>query len=180
MKPNLSEVERATDQLSKAIDRYEQLVAEEKYESQNLALYAAKLNIYGNSSLELTKALMTLSSGAIGLLIALPTYRQDSALSGFTLIATIIAFAAFILCVCSTIYILKTNGNFLIDSITNKEKAAVSACKLRFAESLSIVMFAIGIMGAISLATHGRIYQKEMSDDRQETIPKTTPSAPKA
>jgi len=160
-------INKSVEDLEKALDRYESLDLDTQ---KKVAYYASQLNMYGNSSLELVKALMTLSSGAIGLLIALPALKDRTASSCFEITLTITTFAAFIFCVCCTVFILKTNGNFLIESIIGSEKEKSEAKRLMWAEWLAIASFAIGIVGAATLATYAKIGPKEMNNGGSEKV----------
>lgn len=167
-------LEQTIEKLEHALSRYEDI---EVLTQKKVAFYAAQLSMYGNSSLELVKALMTLSSGAIGLLIALPAFKERSASGCFEITLTIATFAAFIFCVCCTVFILKTNGDFLIESITGSPKQKSQASLLMWAERLAIGAFAFGILGAATLATYAKISPKEMNNGRSEEVRATASSA---
>lgn len=109
-------------------------------DQKEVEYYAAKVNAWFNSRIEYDKSLLTLSAGAIGLLVTLLiTVRINSFELLFLFFAAIISF---VICIIAVLAIFLRNTKYLEALIAgNRTNDPV----LRFLDLLSISSFIIGI-----------------------------------
>jgi len=110
-------------------------------EEKKIQYYAANCNAWFNTKLERDKTLITLSTGAIGLLVTLITTVGTSEL--FILVSYIFAIILFMTCSVSVIIILDKNAKHIEASLKNRNETNDS---LKYLDIVALYSFIIGIV----------------------------------
>lgn len=110
-------------------------------ENEDEIFRSAVINAWVNSKMERDKSLLTLSSGGIGLLVTLLSFKD--VYSECELIFYAISFLAFVTCICSVLFIFTKNPNYL-ERLLNEDN--VDGDKLLgFFDYAALISFCIGI-----------------------------------
>jgi energy-converting hydrogenase Eha subunit E len=110
-------------------------------EEKEVQYYSALVNAWFTTKLEKDKTLITLSAGAIGLLVTLITTVGTSNL--FVLISFILAILCFITCTISLIYVFDRNAIYLEKL---KDNQSVTDQQLKCFDKITFWSFILGIV----------------------------------
>lgn len=151
------ELAKLAEQITAQIDRYEELkvIEEENFDNSERGRihYGSRLSLYGQLSLELDKSILGLSSGGIGLLMAIKIPSSTNLLSPCQLFLTKalygIAFFSFLIAVVSVLLSFKYSKAEVVDSYKrqNGEKSPWNG-KIKAADKASQFTFVLGLISA--------------------------------
>ncbi|CBL45539.1 Conserved hypothetical protein [gamma proteobacterium HdN1] len=145
-------------------------VAKEVERQKDIAHYAASVEAWISTSLELDKSLLALSSGGIALII---TFISTVGLKTVEMaVMSICAILSFLVCVVSVLYIFRKNKDHLKKSIQGVE---VSDPSLAFADKIAAYSFGlaailsavIGVSAAINSLVNGR---NSVSEEKKRPV----------
>lgn len=140
-------------------------------EPKDVEFYAANLNAWFNTRFELDKSLLTLSAGAIGLLITL--ISTVGAKSIESLILYFLSLVCFILCLGALLLIFRGNAKHLEEVVNNQ---ATNDPFLKILDRAAALSFMLGVIFAsiigISTAINTYIEKEHVMSDKKN-IPGT-------
>lgn len=137
---------------------------------KKIQYYAAICNAWFASKLQRDKSLLTLSAGAIGLLVTLLT--TVGAFSKLQIHLYALAILCFIICLISTISIFQRNADYL-DKLVNEEKSSDPVIKCLDKTAYGSFILGIIISFMIGISSGIAIYNKQedsMNDKKVENI----------
>ena len=123
------------------------VITDDQREKRELAHYAATVTAWFNTRMEHDKSLLTLSTAAIGVLVALASKITLSSIT--LLILYVVALLSFILCLATVLGIYRHNSKHLEDLI---QKGAESDRVLGFLDWAALGTFGAGIVISSLLA----------------------------
>jgi hypothetical protein len=124
---------------------------------KQIAYYASILQAWQNTKMELDKNILTLSSGAIGLLVTfINTFGVKTQCE---IILYIISIGAFLIAIISSLMIFNNNAKYL--EKINQDSTYTNDPILGFLDKTLIITFVIGIIGTILLSIVSITNQKE-------------------
>ncbi|MEY3996745.1 MAG: hypothetical protein RL344_1088 [Pseudomonadota bacterium] len=139
---------------------------EEKKEAKDVEFYAATVNAWFNTKFERDKSLLTLSSGAIGLLITLISTIGVKSVE--SLILYVFALICFIVCLASLLWIFSRNAKHLEDVVRER---ALNDPLLKVLDHTAVLTFMLGVVftSVIAVSTAINKYtEKEIIVAKQE------------
>ena len=135
-------------------------------EMKDVEFYSANVNAWFNTRFEHDKSLLTLSAGAVGLLITLISSVGVRTID--TLIIFILALQCFIVCLGSLLWIFKRNAKYLED-VLNKPDSTHDPL-LNILDRIAVASFMFGVilssMIGISTAVHSYIEKAHVMTDK--------------
>lgn len=133
---------------------------------KSVEFYAANLNAWFNTRFEHDKSLLTLSAGAVGLLITL--ISAVGVRSVETLILYVLALFCFIVCLGALLWIFRRNAKHLEDVVSEIEK---SDQLLDVLDRVAVITFMLGVVFSSIIGISTAIYSytdkvTEMTDKK--------------
>lgn len=126
---------------------------------KRVAYYAACVESWFVTRMELDKSLLTLSAGGVGILVG---FLSDAGLRSVeSLILYILSLIGFLICIASVLYVLKANSGYLeqINQACDDDKQSPATAKLLSAlDAIAIMSFSLAVLCTsiigVSLAAH--------------------------
>jgi len=138
---------------------------EELKQQKEIEFYASVLQAWQNTKMELDKNILTLSSGAIGLLVTfINTFGVKTQCQ---IVLYIISIGAFLVAIISSLIIFNNNAKYLEKII--RDPSYTSDSILGFLDKMLIVTFIIGIIGTIMLSIISISNQKKGNQMPEKT-----------
>jgi succinate dehydrogenase/fumarate reductase cytochrome b subunit len=134
---------------------------DELSKEKKLAYFQALLSAYTENSFEKDRSLLTLSSGAIGLLITLLTSVGINSVA--ELVLYILSFLAFGACIVLLLHVFTSNRELLL-KIANEEKIVDN--KLQKLDQTVFVLFLVGIVLFFSIGVISGVNQIKHKEDQ--------------
>ncbi len=137
---------------------------------KEIEFYAATVGAWLSTKFELDKSLLTLSTGAIGLLVTLLTSIGATSVEGLVLYFT--ALLSFLVCVVSILLVFKRNAKHLEDIVSETQSSDPLLKSLDTSAAISFVFGVILTLIIGGTAAINQFIQKEikMSKTENKTI----------
>jgi preprotein translocase subunit SecG len=145
---------------------------EEKEHLKDIEYYSNLVNAHINTSMEIDKSILALSSGAIGILVTFNDYMNITNYIELTLyIFSLFLFTTTIICV---LIIFKKNKKYIESLIQNNDNESIkNECLLNFLDKTAHILFILGIILSIILGitlTNKKIKENTMEQNNKQKI----------
>jgi len=145
---------------------------EEKEHLKDIEYYSNLVNAHINTSMELDKSILALSSGAIGILVTFNDYINITNYIEFTLyIISLFLFTITIICV---LIIFKKNKKYIESLIQNNDiESRRNEILLNFLDKTVHILFVLGIFLSIILGitlTNKKIKENIMEKNKEQNV----------
>ena len=143
------------------------------HKEKEIEFYAATVGAWLNTKFELDKSLLTLSTGAIGLLVTLLTTIGATSVEG--LVLYFVALLSFLVCVVSILLVFKRNAKHLEGIVSETESSDPLLKSLDTSATISFVFGVILTLIIGGTAAINQFIQKEtkMSKVEDKTVYRT-------
>jgi hypothetical protein len=129
--------------------------------------YSMKINAWVNTSMELDKSLLTLSTAGIGLLLTLMTTVGARSVEGGLL--SCLAMLSFVVCLIAVLFVFNGNKKRIEEIIQNQEQAPKQTY-LSILDRIAFVSFALGVVFSLVLGISAVINNFSNKDIRMSDI----------
>ncbi|MBN1823517.1 MAG: hypothetical protein JW803_04270 [Endomicrobiales bacterium] len=166
--------------ICKILSCFEKEKEDDNYDIKNNAFYSALYNAWFENRMERDKSLLVLSSGGIGLVVALTSFDGNT----LVFIFSILSLLSFLTTIWNCLSVFKCNTDYLEKVINDDENSSVLENKLRHKDAVIKYSFMFGIIFAILLKyspllvnnqKSTTLNEKEvimMSDDKKKESPR--------
>lgn len=126
-------------------------MSQDEDKDKRVAFYAACVESWFATRMELDKSLLTLSAGGVGILVG---FMSDAGLRSIeSLILYIFSLISFLICIAAVLYVLKANSGYL-EKINQEYEDVQSGSKLLSAiDTIAVISFGVGVLFASIIGT---------------------------